>query len=193
MSRCTPDCMKHGMVVSSRHIVRVHKARPTSEAPKPRGHCWLGLGVAGMDWKGPAARSTNAEARAVCRRGGIRMVSDARHVRRSCDLSSLTSSAAHSRASGIFPASLKARAFASAWFSADRSVAESLPGRVPLAVPAAADVLRIATNPTVRGFSGRQISNVNASIATSICDLQFAVALRLDARADRSRTRGTGK
>jgi hypothetical protein len=34
--------------------------------------------------------------------------------RRSCGLSSLTSSAAHSRASGIFPASLNARAFAKA-------------------------------------------------------------------------------
>jgi hypothetical protein len=52
----------------------------------------------------------------------------ARHVRRSCDLSSLTSSAAHSRASGIFPASLKARAFAKAWLSADRSAADSFPG-----------------------------------------------------------------
>ena len=37
-----------------------------------------------------------------------------RHIRRSCALSSLTSSAAHSRASSIFPASRKARAFARA-------------------------------------------------------------------------------
>jgi hypothetical protein len=49
------------------------------------------------------------------------------HVRRSCDLSSLSSSAAHSRASAIFPASQKARAFAKAWLSADRSAADSLP------------------------------------------------------------------
>jgi len=70
------------------------------------------------------------------------------HVRRSCDLSSRTSSAAHSRASGIFPASLKARAFAKAWLSADRSAADSFPDRALRALRAAADMLRIATGPT---------------------------------------------
>jgi hypothetical protein len=66
-----------------------------------------------------------------------------RHLRRSCDLSSLTSSAAHSRASGSFPASLKARAFARAWLSDRRSAADSFPGRAPWALRSAADVLRI--------------------------------------------------
>jgi hypothetical protein len=89
-----------------------------------------------------------------------------RHVRRSCDFSSLTSSAAHSRASGIFPASRKARAFAKAWLSADRSAADSFPGRAPLALRSAADVLRICD--WSNGFGGRQISTVNGSIATSI-------------------------
>jgi hypothetical protein len=62
--------------------------------------------------------------------------------------SNRTNSAAHSRASGIFPASLKARAFARAWLSADRSAADSFPGRAPVAPRAAADMLRIATGPT---------------------------------------------
>ena len=42
---------------------------------------------------------------------------------------SLTNSAAHSRASGIFPASRKARAFAKAWLSAERSAADSFADR----------------------------------------------------------------
>jgi hypothetical protein len=93
----------------------------------------------------------------------VTMKAPVRHVRRSCDLSSRTSSAAHSRASGILPASLKARAFAKAWLSADRSAADSFPDRAPRALRAAADVLRIATGPMVQlGFSGRQISTVNA-------------------------------
>ena len=62
---------------------------------------------------------------------------------KACDLSSLTNSAAHSRASGIFPASRKARAFAKAWLSADRSAADSFPGRALWALRSAADVLRI--------------------------------------------------
>jgi hypothetical protein len=99
-----------------------------------------------------------------------------RHVRRSCDLSSLTSSAAHSRASVIFPASRKARAFAKAWLSDDRSAAESFPGRAPRALRATADMLRIAPGPTVQfGIGGRKISAVNASIATSIRASQLAV------------------
>jgi hypothetical protein len=65
------------------------------------------------------------------------------HLKRSCDLSSLTSSAAHSQASGIFPASRKARAFAKAWLSADRLAADSFPGRAVWALRSAADVLRI--------------------------------------------------
>jgi hypothetical protein len=70
-----------------------------------------------------------------------------RHVRRSCDLSSLTNSAAHSRASGIFPASRKARAFARAWLSADRSAADSFPDRAPRAIRVSDDLLRIAAGP----------------------------------------------
>jgi hypothetical protein len=65
------------------------------------------------------------------------------HFRRSCDLSSLTSSAAHSRASVIFSASLKARAFARAWLSDDRSAADSFPDCVLRALRVAADMLRI--------------------------------------------------
>jgi hypothetical protein len=71
-----------------------------------------------------------------------------RHVRRSSDLSSLTSFAAHSRASVIFPASLKARAFAKAWLSDRRSAADSFPGRALCALRSASDVLRIAADPT---------------------------------------------
>jgi hypothetical protein len=90
------------------------------------------------------------------------------HVTRSCDLSCRTSSAAHSRASGIFPASLKARAFAKAWLSADRSAADSFPDRAPRALRVAAYVLRI-DDPTVQvGFGRRLISTVSPSIATSI-------------------------
>jgi hypothetical protein len=71
-----------------------------------------------------------------------------RQLKRSCDLSSLTSSEAHSRASVILPASLKARAFAKAWLSADRSTADSFPDRAPRALRAAAGTLRICTGPT---------------------------------------------
>jgi hypothetical protein len=74
-----------------------------------------------------------------------------RHIRRSCDLSRLTNSAAHWRASGIFPASLKARAFAKAWLSADRSAAASLPGR-PLGEGP------VGTGPRIRGSDdGRNV------------------------------------
>jgi hypothetical protein len=64
-------------------------------------------------------------------------------ARRSCDLRSLTSSSVHSRASGIFPASRKARAFANASFSDDRSAADSFPGREAWALRSAAGVLRM--------------------------------------------------
>ena len=70
-----------------------------------------------------------------------------RHVRRSCDLSSLTSSAAHSRASVILPASRKARAFVRAWLSVERSVGDSFPDRAPRAARLAHDVLRVAAGP----------------------------------------------
>jgi hypothetical protein len=100
------------------------------------------------------------------------------HVRRSCDLSSLTNSAAHSRASGIFPASRKARAFAKAWLSADRSAADSFPARALRALRAAADMLRIGAGPRVQlGFGRRQISIVGASTATSIRCHRLAVSL----------------
>ena len=91
-----------------------------------------------------------------------------RHIRRSCALSSLTSSAAHSRASSIFPASRKARAFARAWLSERRSAADSFPARAPGAPRAADGMVRIVV---VQRFQpdlcGRQISTVNASTATS--------------------------
>jgi hypothetical protein len=77
-----------------------------------------------------------------------------RYVRRSCALSSLTNSVAHSRASSIFPASRKARAFASAWLSADRSFGDSLPACAARVVRVPDDVLRMA----VQFFSRRQIS-----------------------------------
>jgi hypothetical protein len=76
------------------------------------------------------------------------------HVRRSWDLSRLTSSAAHWRASGIFPASLNARAFAKAWLSADRSAADSFPGRALWALRSAVDLLRIGTDPIVPVSAG---------------------------------------
>ena len=104
-----------------------------------------------------------------------------RHLRRSCDLSSLTNSAAHSRASSTLPASLKARAFAKAWLSADRSAGDSFPVRALRALRSAAGVLRIIL--IQLGFGGRQISTVYSSMTTSICQ---------PARggAERSRTRG---
>ena len=70
------------------------------------------------------------------------------HVRRSCDFSSRTNSAAHSRASCIFPASRKARAFARAWLSADRSSGDSLPALAPDEARTAGGELRIPTSPT---------------------------------------------
>src|ERR1700751_4058759 len=105
-------------------------------------------------------------------------MSRTRHVSRSCDFSSLTSSAAHARASCIFPASLKARAFAKAWLNADRSAADSFPDRALRPLRAAVDMLRIGTGPRVQvGFSGRQISAVGASTAMSIRCRQLATAL----------------
>ena len=77
-----------------------------------------------------------------------------RYVRRSSDLSGLISSAAHSRASGIFPASRKARAFARALLSADRSAADSLAAdRAPRVARLADDILRIGQGSQL-GFSG---------------------------------------
>ena len=79
---------------------------------------------------------------------GARVFERAHHVRRSCDFSSRTNSAAHSRASRIFPASRKARAFARAWLSADRSAGDSLPALAPDEARAAGGVLRIPASPT---------------------------------------------
>lgn len=103
----------------------------------------------------------------------------ARHVSKSCDLSSLTSSAAHSRASGIFPASRKARAFAKAWLSADRSAGDSFPEPAPRAARPADDMLRIDLVPAVRhGFTERQISTVNAyDRNVYLCLASLALAL----------------
>ena len=112
----------------------------------------------------PAARAGPRRVRRTLvlttpRIGGNRPRRAVCHIKRSCDLSSLTSSAAHSRASGIFPASLKARAFAKAWLSDRRSAADSFPDRAPRVLRAAADVLRIAIGPTRFGRAknlGRQ-------------------------------------
>ena len=74
-----------------------------------------------------------------------------RHVSRSCDFSSLTSSAAHCRAS--LPVSRNARAFARALFSADRSAGDSFSNR---AARAAADCCALlAVRNGQCGFSGR--------------------------------------
>jgi hypothetical protein len=106
---------------------------------------------------GSASDRNWASASTIC----LTMKAALHHVRRSCDLSSLTNSAAHSRASGIFSASLKARAFAKAWLSADRSAADSFPDRAPRALRVAADTVRIANDPTVQ-------LDVGASTAMSI-------------------------
>jgi hypothetical protein len=113
--------------------------------------------------------------------GMVRM----RHCSRSCDLSSLTSSAAHSRASPIFPASRKARAFARAWLSADRSAADSFPDRAPRAVRVPDGVLRIAAGPKRSNSisAGREISTLNALIAMFICATQLGVSCpRIEAK-----------
>jgi hypothetical protein len=88
------------------------------------------------------------------------------HVRRSCDFSSRTNSAAHSRASCIFPASRKARAFARAWLSADRSSGDSLPTLAPDEARTAGGVC--AFLPVQLGINGRQVSIVRALIAKPI-------------------------
>ena len=88
------------------------------------------------------------------------------HVRRSCDFSSRTNSAAHSRASCIFPASRKARAFARAWLSADRSSGVAfLPSRRTKPGPRA---VGCAFLPVQLGINGRQVSIVSALIAKPI-------------------------
>src|SRR5205823_3198921 len=61
------------------------------------------------------------------------------------------------RASGIFPASLNARAFAKAWLSADRSAADSFPGRALWALRSAVNLLRIGTDPS----SPRRAANLS--------------------------------
>jgi len=89
----------------------------------------------------------------------------ARHIRRSSDLSSLTSSAAHSRASAIFPASRKASAFARAWLSADRSGADSFPSR---AGRVADDVLRIPARPDHSPEPSGCVSNLRSPSGSTI-------------------------
>jgi len=118
-----------------------------------------------------------------------------RHVRRSCDRSSLTSSAAHSRASGIFPASLKARAFAKAWLSADRSAADSFPNCAPRGLRAAPDILRIAPGPTVQfGIGATNLGRRRFDCNVYPCPPSSRWRCRRWAGAGRSRPcdRGTG-
>ena len=121
-------------------------------------------------WKRLRAKGKFVLSPAACEKLN-RRTSAARHVRSPCDLSSLTSSAAHSRASGIFPASLKARAFARAWLSDRRSAADSFPGRSPRGLRLAAIVLRIAPGPTVQiGIGGRDKSQPSTlTTAASLC------------------------
>ena len=92
MTRCTRDCMKDRMVVS-RHV-------PAQGAIGVRSTETVRALLA---WRG------------ACGREGIRMMSHPRHVRRSCDLSSLTCSAVPFPSpwhlSGVFG---EARAFARA-------------------------------------------------------------------------------
>jgi hypothetical protein len=116
----------------------------------------------------PRAELTTAPQCPRCRKrpefsGGNRPRRAVRHFKRSCELSSLsslTNSSAHSRASGIFPASRKARAFAKAWLSDRRVAADSLSGRASRALRSAADGLRMVL--IQLGSRGRQISTVNA-------------------------------
>jgi hypothetical protein len=72
---------------------------------------------------------------------------------------------AHSRASGIFPASLKPSAFAKAWFRDRRSAADSFPDQALWALRSAADVPRMVL--TQVGFRRVTISTFNVLIATS--------------------------
>jgi hypothetical protein len=112
-----------------------------------------------------------------------------RHLRRSCDLSSLTNSAAHSRASGILPASLNARAFAKAWLSDRRSAADSFPGRAPWAFRSAVEVLRIATDP-IRFQQATNLGRRRFDRNVYPCRPAPRATAAPDLRADRSRTRG---
>src|SRR6516164_7856465 len=106
-----------------------------------------------------------------------------RHVSRSCDLSSLTSSAAHSRASVIFPASRKARAFARALLSADRSAADSLAAdRAPRVARLADDILRIGQGSQL-GFSGpRNVHRQHIDRNVYQCQAAWGGFLRIEAR-----------
>ena len=71
--------------------------------------------LGGRRERSPRRHFSPAYARPGCRRSDRHPQGHwTRHVRRSCALSSLTNSAAHSRASSIFAASRKARAFARA-------------------------------------------------------------------------------
>ena len=69
-----------------------------------------------------------------------------------------TSSAAHSRASCIFPASRKAKAFANAWLRTDRSAGDSFSDRAPRTARPAEDMLGIGHGPMVQlGFDARHL------------------------------------
>jgi hypothetical protein len=117
-----------------------------------------------------------------------------RHVRRLCDFSSRTSFSAHSQASGIFPASLKARAFAKAWLSADRSAADSFPDPTPRALRAAADMLRIASGP--RPSLLRRATNLDPQrFDRNVYPRQPARGCHRECRGDGGSTRrgGTGR
>ena len=77
----------------------------------------------------------------------------------------ISGASAHSRASGIFPASLKPSAFAKAWFRDRRSAADSFPDQALWALRSAADVLRMVLIQV--GFRWVTISTFNVLIATS--------------------------
>jgi hypothetical protein len=79
----------------------------------------------------------------------------------------ISGASARSRASGIFPASLKASAFAKAWFRDRRSAADSFPDQALWALRSAADVLRMVL---IRvGFRRATIPTFKLLIATSTC------------------------
>ena len=107
-----------------------------------------------------------------------------RHVSGSRDFSSLTSFAAHSRASCIFPASLKARAFARAWLIADRLVADSFPERASRALRVTADyAARCYLSNWPKSFSaatnlGAQYCDRNVYVSQPVCRVAVEDASR---------------
>ena len=141
---------------------RVQRASPGEDGPAPGHGCGTRPnpeprdGHEGHRLNDPAARTGRT-----------------RHVRRSCDFSSLTSSAAHCRASGIFPISRNARAFARALLSADRSAADSLADRTP----------RVARLGSQLGFSGpRNVDRQHIDRNVYQCQAAWGGFLRIEAR-----------